>query len=104
MNRFIDYLELDLSLEIFIFKRTDKEILSTIKVNDKEVKELKIKKSAVLFTTFDETDETDFKIEVYPTNNQLITLSYKLKYEYAKDENIKNEFDKFKEYIKSLIL
>jgi len=104
MNRFIEYLELDLSLEIFIFKRTDKEILSTIKVNDKEVKELKIKKSAVLFTTFDETDETDFKIEVYPTNNQLITLSYKLKYEYAKDENIKNEFDKFKEYIKSLIL
>jgi len=104
MNRFIEYLELDLSLEIFIFKKTDKEIISTVKVNNKEVKELKIKKESILFTTFDETDENDFIIEIYPTNNQLITLSYKLKDEYVKDENIKNEFEKFKEYIKSLIL
>ena len=99
MNRFIEYLELDLSLEIFIFKKTNKEIISSVKINDKEVQELKIKKESILFTTFDEKSETDFKIEIYPTNNQIITLSYILK-----DENLKGEFERFKEYIKSLIL
>jgi len=99
MNRFIEYLELDLSLEIFIFKKTKKELISTVKVNNKEVKELKIKKESVLFTTFDAKSDSDFTIEIYPTNNSIITLSYILK-----DENLKDEFDKFKEYIKSLIL
>jgi len=99
MNRFIKYLELDLSLEVFEFKKLDKEILSTVKVNEKKITSLKIKRSSILFITFNEKSEIDLKIEIYTLNNHIITLSYLLK-----DESFKEEFDKFKEYIKSLIL
>ena len=99
MNRFIEYLELDLSLEIFEFKKLDKEMLSAVKVNEKEVTSLKIKRSSILFATFDEKSEIDLKIRIYTPNNHIITLSYLLR-----DESLKEEFDKFKEYIKSLIL
>ena len=100
MNRFMEYVELDLSLEIFIFKTVTKEIKSTVKINNKLVKEIKLKREAILFTSFDEDDkENVFIIEVYTQNNHIITLTFSLK-----DEALKDDFEKFKEYIKSLIL
>jgi len=102
MNRFIEYLELDSSLEVFIFKQTSKMIDSEIEVNNKEVKELKIKKDSINFITFNSNSDTDFMIEIYPKNNIVITLSYFIKEDSS--EEIKEEFKNFEEYIKMLIL
>ena len=96
----MEHLEIDLSLDIFIFKTNTKDFKSIVRVNEKEVKEIKIKKDAILFTTFDEDPLANlFFIEIFPQNNHIITLTFSLK-----NENLKDDFEKFKEYIKSLIL
>ena len=100
MNRFMRYLEIDLSLEVLIFKTEIKEFTSKVSINKKEVKELKIKKEAVLFTSFDEDENKDyFIITIYPKNNFLISIEYTLK-----EKNYEEDFKQFKEYLKTLIL
>ena len=100
MNRFMNYLEIDLSLEIFIFKKESKEFKSTVKINNEETKEIKIKKESILFTSFDENEkENTFIIKIYTLNNYIITLTFSLI-----EESLKDDFTKFKEYMKSLIL
>ena len=100
MNKFIHYLEADLSLEIFIFKKEEKEFISKVTINEKEVKEIKIKKEAILFISFDEDEKNEsFSLTLYPKNNFLISVEYTLK-----DKTLKEDFTKFKEYLKALIL
>ena len=100
MNKFINYLEIDISLEILIFKTEKKELTSKVKINEKETKELKIRKTSVLFISFDEDEENDsFIIKLYPTNNFLISIEYTLE-----DKESKEDFEKLKEYLKTLIL
>ncbi len=100
MNRFIHYLEIDLSLEILIFKTEIKEFTSKVSVNEKKVKELKIKKESISFISFDEDESKDyFIITIYPKNNFLISIEYTLK-----EKNYEEDFKQFKEYLKTLIL
>ena len=100
MNKFINYLEIDISLEILIFKTEKKELTSKVKINEKETKELKIRKTSVLFISFDEDEENNsFIIKLYPTNNFLISIEYTLE-----NKESKEDFEKLKEYLKTLIL
>ncbi len=100
MNKFINYLEIDISLEILIFKTEKKELTSKVKINEKETKELKIRKTSILFISFDENEENNsFIIKLYPTNNFLISIEYTLE-----DKESKEDFEKLKEYLKTLIL
>ena len=100
MNKFINYLEIDISLKVLIFKTEKKGFSSKVTINEKETKELKIKKEAVLFTSFDEDEENDsFIIRLYPTNNFLISVTYTLE-----EKESKEDFEKLKEYLKTLIL
>ena len=99
MNRFIDYLEIDSSLEVLIFKKEIKEFISKVSVNKKEVKEIRIIKESILFISLDENEKDYFIITIYPKNNFLISIEYTLK-----EKQYEEDFKKFKEYLKTLIV
>ncbi len=97
---FNDYVELDTSSKSIIllsYKENHNEII--IKINDKEVKYIKLKQEFIEFFTANEDFSNplspEFKIDIYFNN-------YKISYEVT-GEN-KEEVKKFFEYIKSILI
>jgi len=97
---FNDYVELDTSSNAILiksFSQNNNEIV--IKVNEKETKEIKLKKNLIQFFTsisdFSNPLAPEFTIEIY-FNNHIVSIE-------VTREN-KEEIEKFYEYIKSILL
>ena len=94
-----DFIQLDISIDaILINSFKDEKIEFIIKLDDIEIEEIKIKKSAINFFIakgdFDNPLGSDFLIKVHTSTNNILTL------EATGEEDTKPLF----EYIKSIIL
>ena len=97
---FNDYIEIDTaskSILLLSYSEGNNEIL--IKVNEKEIKELKLKQEFIQFFTCNEDFSNplaaEFKIDIYFNN-------YIVSYEVTGENS--EEIKKFYEYVKSLLI
>ena len=97
---FNDYIEIDAVSKAVLFlshSEGNNEIL--IKINDKEIKEIKLKQEFIQFFTCSEDFSNplapEFHIEIYLNN-------YVISYEVTGDD--KEEIKKFCEYVKSILI
>ena len=97
---FTEYVEIDTSaraLLLLAFSSENNEI--KIKVDDKEIKEIKLKQDLIEFFTCNEDYSNplapEFKVDIYFNN-------YIIEYEVVGDD--KEEVKKFCEYIKSILI
>ncbi len=97
---FVDMIELDVPANAVILKRFEGEINSIVKINDKEIQEMKIKKDAVLFFTvsknYDNPIKPEFTILIYTANNATIEVIF--------ESDKKTELKELEEYVKSIII
>ena len=93
-------LSVDDSSNAIILKSDKKSINSIVKLNDKEIKELKIKKESILFYTLNPVINNPLKPEctfiIHTLNNHTIELIYE-------SEN-KEELIKFEEFVKEILI
>ncbi len=97
---FNNYIKIDTVSKAVLFlscNEENNEIL--IKINDKEIKEIKLKQEFIQFFTcsedFSNPLSPEFHIEIYFNN-------YVISYEVTGDD--KEEIEKFYEYIKSILI
>jgi len=93
-------IEIDTSIDAIILKTDKTQINSIVKINEEEIKELKIKKDAILFYTLNPVINNPLKPEctfcIYTSNNIIIEVIY--------ESDDKEELIKFEEYVKSILL
>ncbi len=93
-------IEFDDSSNAIILKTDKNSINSIVKLNDKEIKELKIKKEAILFYTLNPVINNPLEPEctfiIYTSNNMQIELIY--------ESDDKEELIKFEEFVKSILI
>jgi hypothetical protein len=97
---FADIIELEVSSNALVIKKIEDEINSIIRIGDKDIEELKIKRDAILyFTCFENLKnpiKPEFTIFLYLLNNQNIELVFE-----SEKENLLREFE---EYIKLILI
>ena len=97
---FVDMIELDVPAEAIILKNYNGDISSIIKINDKEIKEMKIKKDAILFFTVSKNYNNPIKPEItfylYTVNNANIEIIF--------ESDNKEELKELEEYAKSILI
>jgi len=93
-------IELDDSGNAIILKTENNSINSIIKLNDEEVKELKIKRDAISFYTLNPVINNPLKPEctftLYTNTNHKIELIY--------ESEDKEELIKFEEFVKNILI
>ena len=97
---FIEIIELDVPADAIILKNYNQDISSIIKIDDKEIKEMKIKKDAILFFTVSNNYDNPIKPEItffiYTINNKTIEIIY--------ESDDKKELKELEEYVKSILI
>jgi hypothetical protein len=97
---FVDMIELDVPAEAIILKNYNGNISSIIKINDKEIKEMKIKKDAILFFTVSKNYDNPIKPEItfilYTLNNATVEIIF--------ESDDKKELKELEEYAKSILI
>jgi bisphosphoglycerate-independent phosphoglycerate mutase (AlkP superfamily) len=97
---FVEMIELDVPAEAIILKQKQGEISSIIKINDKEIQEMKIKKDAILFFTVSKNYDNPIKPEItffiYSLNNTIIEIIF--------ESDDKKELKELEEYAKSILI
>ena len=97
---FIEIIELDVPANAIILKTNNEKISSIIKINNKEIKEMKIKKDAILFFTVSKNYDNPIKPEItffiYTLNNAIIELIF--------ESDDKKELKELEEYAKSILI
>ena len=97
---FIEMIELDVPADAIILKNYNQDISSIIKIDDKEIKEIKIKKNAILFFTVSKNYDNPIKPEItffiYTINNKTIEIIY--------ESDDKKELKELEEYVKSILI
>jgi len=93
-------IEFDDSSNAIILKTDKSSINSIVKLNDNEIKELKIKRDAILFYTLNPVINNPLEPEctfmLYTKNNYTIELIY--------ESEDKEELIKFEEFVKELLI
>ncbi|NPA88122.1 hypothetical protein [Caminibacter pacificus] len=93
-------IEFDDSANAIILKTDKESINSIVKLNSKEIKELKIKKEAILFYTLNPVINNPLKPEctflIYTSNNMEIEVIY--------ESEDKEELIKFEEFVKTTLI
>ncbi len=97
---FSDFIDLDTTSNSLILKQYNNNISSVIKIDNKEIEEIKIKKDSIAFFTISKKlnnpIKPEFTILVYTINNHIIELLY----EYE-DKKVLEELE---EFVKSILL
>ncbi len=97
---FTDFIELDVPSNAIILKTRENQIKSIVKIDDKEISELKIRKEAISFFTLKSNYKNplkpEFSIFIYTLNNTIIENVYE-----GTEEKILKELE---EYVKSILI
>jgi len=97
---FSDFIDLDVSSNSLLLKQYNNNISSVIKIDNKEIEEIKIKKDSITFFTISKKlnnpIKPEFTILIYTINNHIIELIY----EYE-DKKVLEELE---EFVKSILL
>jgi hypothetical protein len=93
-------MELDTTANAIIIKSLESEVNSIIKINDKEIEEMKIKKDAISFFTISRNLKNpikpEFTIFIYTVNNIIIEMVFEC-------DEVKT-LEGLEEYIKSILI
>ncbi|WP_457564212.1 hypothetical protein, partial [Caminibacter sp.] len=96
---FSEFIELDVPANAVILRTHKNQIKSVVKIDDKEINELKIRKEAVSFFTISQNYknplEPEFTIFIYTSNNIIIENVYE-------GDEI-NTLKELEEYVKSIL-
>ncbi len=97
---YIDLIELLTPNALSIKSNSKSEINSIIKIDDKEVEEMKLKRDAISFFTIKRNLQNpikpEFSIFIYTTNKIIIEMIF--------ESEDKEELKKLEEYIKSILI
>ncbi len=97
---YIDLIELDVTANALVIKSYQGDINSIIKIEDKEIEEMKLKKDSISFFTisrnFKNPIKPEFTIFIYTLNNIIIEMVFE-------SDDIKS-LEGLEEYIKSILI